>query len=280
IASEINDPSTGLRQAQPASSGQGLPDEPQRLAIVLTGPRSIPGWQPADSTTMDFYDLKGILAALLEELHIGQVSKLHVGQVSKPDEAGDGNPSAPLRSAPWPNPPGQAGVGSGQSPTYELHGHPTFHPGRCARLMAGDREIGVFGELHPQVRQNYDLPASPLLAAELDLDALLSLIPERYESRPVPAYPPVLEDLALVVDESLPAERVAEVIRQAGGKILADVRLFDLYRGEKIGAGKKSLAYSLTYQADNKTLTDKDVAGIRTRILRRLEQELGATLRS
>lgn len=263
-----------------ASEDGDLPDEPQRLAIVLTGPRSIPGWQPADSTTMDFYDLKGILAALLEELHIGQVSKLHVGQVSKPDEAGDGNPSAPLRSAPWPNPPGQAGVGSGQSPTYELHGHPTFHPGRCARLMAGDREIGVFGELHPQVRQNYDLPASPLLAAELDLDALLSLIPERYESRPVPAYPPVLEDLALVVDESLPAERVAEVIRQAGGKILADVRLFDLYRGEKIGAGKKSLAYSLTYQAANKTLTDKDVAGIRTRILRRLEQELGATLRS
>ncbi len=258
IASEINE----------------LPDEPQRLAILLTGPRSIPGWQPADSTTMDFYDLKGILAALLEELHIGQISKLHV--VSKPDEVGYGNPTY-VPHVGQISKPDEAGDGN---PTYELHQHPTFHPGRCARLMAGDREIGVFGELHPQVRQNYDLPASPLLAAELDLDALLSLIPERYESRPVPAYPPVLEDLALVVDESLPAERVAEVIRQAGGKILADVRLFDLYRGEKIGAGKKSLAYSLTYQAANKTLTDKDVAGIRTRILRRLEQELDATLRS
>ncbi len=251
-----------------ASESNDLPDEPQRLAIVLTGPHGVAGWQPADTSAMDFYDLKGILAVLLEELHVGQVSKAdevgygnptyvpHVGQVSKPDETGHGNP------------------------TYELHGHPTFHPGRCARLMVGEREIGVFGELHPIVRQNYDLPDSPLLAAEFDLDALLSLIPERYESRPVPAYPPVLEDLALVVDESLPAERLAEVIRQAGGKILADVRLFDLYRGEKIGAGKKSLAYSLTYQADNKTLTDKDVAGIRTRILRRLEQELGATLRS
>ncbi len=258
IASEINE----------------LPDEPQRLAILLTGPRSIPGWQPADSTTMDFYDLKGILAALLEELHIGQISKLHV--VSKPDEVGYGNPTY-VPHVGQISKPDEAGDGN---PTYELHQHPTFHPGRCARLMAGDREIGVFGELHPQVRQNYDLPASPLLAAELDLDALLSLIPERYESRPVPAYPPVLEDLALVVDESLPAERVAEVIRQAGGKILADVRLFDLYRGEKIGAGKKSLAYSLTYQAANKTLTDKDVAGIRTRILRRLEQELDAVLRS
>jgi len=214
-----------------------LPDEPQRLAIVLTGPRSLPGWQPADSSSMDFYDLKGVLTALLEALHIEAVR-------------------------------------------YESAGHPSFHPGKQAKVQAGEREIGVFGELHPVIRQNYDLPGSPLLAAELDLDMLLPLIPERYISQPVPAYPPVLEDLALVVDETLPAERVAEVIHQAGGKIVTGVRLFDVYRGEKIGAGKKSLAYSLTYQAPNKTLTDRDVAGIRTRILRRLEQELGAALRS
>jgi len=220
-----------------ASEDGDLPDEPQRLAIVLTGPRSLPGWQPADTAAMDFNDLKGILAALLEALHIEAVR-------------------------------------------YESAGHPSFHPGKQAKVQAGEREIGVFGELHPVIRQNYDLPGSPLLAAELDLDMLLPLIPERYISQPVPAYPPVLEDLALVVDETLPAERVAEVIRQAGGKIVTGVRLFDVYRGEKIGAGKKSLAYSLTYQAPNKTLTDRDVAGIRTRILRRLEQELGAALRS
>jgi len=220
-----------------ASEEGDLPDEPQRLAIVLTGPRSLPGWQPADTAAMDFYDLKGILAALLEALHIEAVR-------------------------------------------YESAGHPSFHPGKQAKVQAGEREIGVFGELHPVIRQNYDLPGSPLLAAELDLDMLLPLIPERYISQPVPAYPPVLEDLALVVDETLPAERVAEVIHQAGGKIVTGVRLFDVYRGEKIGAGKKSLAYSLTYQAPNKTLTDRDVAGIRTRILRRLEQELGAALRS
>ncbi len=82
-----------------------------------------------------------------------------------------------------------------------------------------------------------------------------------------------------MVDESVPAGRVAEVIRQAGGKVVAEVRLFDVYRGEKIGLGKKSLAYSLTFQAADKTLSDKDVAGIRTHILRRLEQELGAKLR-
>jgi phenylalanyl-tRNA synthetase beta chain len=95
----------------------------------------------------------------------------------------------------------------------------------------------------------------------------------------VPEFPPVLEDLALVVDESLPAERVAELIRRTGGKVVRDVRLFDVYRGEKVGAGKKSLAYSLTYQASDRTLSDKDVAGLRTHILRRLEQELGAKLR-
>jgi len=96
----------------------------------------------------------------------------------------------------------------------------------------------------------------------------------------VPTLPPVLEDLAVVVDEAVPAGRVAGLIRQTGGKIVSGVRLFDVYRGEKVGAGKKSLAYSITYQAPDKTLSDKDVAGIRARILRRLEQELGAALRS
>jgi phenylalanyl-tRNA synthetase beta chain len=90
----------------------------------------------------------------------------------------------------------------------------------------------------------------------------------------------VLEDLALVVDEAVPGERVAELIRQTGGRVVAGVRLFDVYRGEKIGAGRKSLAYSITYQAPDKTLSDHDVAGIRARILKRLEQELGAVLRA
>jgi phenylalanyl-tRNA synthetase beta chain len=90
----------------------------------------------------------------------------------------------------------------------------------------------------------------------------------------------VLEDLAVVVDESVPAGLVAELIRKTGGKVVSEVRLFDVYRDEKIGAGRKSLAFGLTYQAVTKTFTDKDVAGMRTRILRRLEQELGAVLRS
>jgi phenylalanyl-tRNA synthetase beta chain len=157
--------------------------------------------------------------------------------------------------------------------------HPTFHPGKCARLLVGEHRMGVFGELHPQVHEQYDFSPSPVLAADLNLDLLVSLIPERYEMQPVPAFPPVLEDLALVVDENIPAGRVAEVIMLAGGRMVTDTVLFDVYRGDQIGKGKKSLAYSLTYQSTDKTLTDHDVSQIRQRIIRRLEQELGAILR-
>jgi phenylalanyl-tRNA synthetase beta chain len=84
----------------------------------------------------------------------------------------------------------------------------------------------------------------------------------------------------VIINEDIPAARVEEVIRQAGGKTLAQVSLFDIFRSEAIGAGKKSLAYSLTYQDPERTLTDAEAAQIRQKILRRLEQELGAKLRS
>jgi len=90
----------------------------------------------------------------------------------------------------------------------------------------------------------------------------------------------VKEDIAVVLDDSIPAERVVEVIRQAGGRLLADVRLFDIFRGGQIGAGKKSMAYSLTYQSPDRTLTDTEAAQVRQRIIRRLEQELEAKLRT
>jgi len=163
---------------------------------------------------------------------------------------------------------------------YEPTQHPSFHPGKCARILVGERYLGIVGELHPQVREHYELPVSPLLAAELDLESVQAAIPLRYEVEGVPTYPPVLEDLALVVDEVVPAEQVEAMMRQAAGKTLAGVRLFDVYRGGQAGAGKKSLAYSLTYQAPDRTLTDQEVLQIRQRIIRRLEQELGAKLRS
>jgi phenylalanyl-tRNA synthetase beta chain len=146
--------------------------------------------------------------------------------------------------------------------------------------MAGERQLGVFGELHPQVQAQYDLGAHPLQAATLNMDLLIELAPERFDSEPVPAYPPVLEDLALIVDESILAGQVEAMIAQTGGSLLAAVSLFDVYRGDQIGAGKKSLAYQLTYQHPERTLTDDEVAKLRERIVKRLQQELGAQLRA
>jgi phenylalanyl-tRNA synthetase beta chain len=90
----------------------------------------------------------------------------------------------------------------------------------------------------------------------------------------------VLEDLAVIVDESVPADVLEAAIRSAGGKAVTEVRLFDVYRGQQVGDGKKSLAYSLTYQAEDRTLTDDEAAKIRQRIIRKLEQELNARIRS
>lgn len=163
---------------------------------------------------------------------------------------------------------------------FEPAAHPAFHPGKCARVLADGQPLGVFGELHPQVQTEYDLGGDPVQAAALNLDTIYDLVPERFDSQSVPAYPPVLEDLALVVDESLPAGQVEALIRQTGGKLLTGLALFDVFRGEQIGTGKKSLAYQLTYQNAERTLTDEDVAKLRQRIIRRLEQELGAQLRA
>lgn len=164
--------------------------------------------------------------------------------------------------------------------TYESHTHPVFHPGKCAKVMAGDRQVGVIGELHPAVHAQHDFTDAPVLAATFNLEVLKDLVPSRHETIGVSTYPPILEDLALVVDESMPASTIAAMIDQTGGKTVIDVRLFDVFRGDQVGAGKKSLAYSLTYQAEDRTLTDKEVGKIRKKIIGRLERELGAVLRA
>jgi phenylalanyl-tRNA synthetase beta chain len=138
------------------------------------------------------------------------------------------------------------------------------------------------GELHPAVVKGFDLRLErdqPVLAATLNLELLLPQVPDTFPYRPLSSYPPVLEDLALVVDRGLPAADVEAALRRAGGLLLSDVALFDVYEGDQIPPGKKSLAYHLTFQAPDKTLTDKDVSKQRQRILKQLEQALGARLR-
>ena len=166
--------------------------------------------------------------------------------------------------------------------TYEAATHPTYRPGRTARLLAGEKQIGVMGELHPGVVKGFEVRAErgqAVLAADLDLEALLPLIPDHYRYTSLPAYPPVREDLALVVDASVPAAAVEAALRQSGGALLRDVTLFDVYEGSQLPPGKKSLAYHLTFQAPNRTLTDEDVSKQRGRLLKLLDQQLGAKLR-
>jgi len=225
----------------PLPLGEGaLPDEPRRLAIALTGPRDPLAWQGAGANRapMDFFDLKGVLEALMEGLHLSSVA-------------------------------------------YESGTHSTFLPGRTARMLLDGREAGWLGELHPLVRENFDLPEQAVLIADLDLEMLLAKAAERerHTVGAVPEFPPVKEDIAVIVDENVPGARVQSLIESAGGDLLVDVALFDLYRGDQIGAGKKSLAYRLTYQALDRTLTDAEAAKVRVRIVKRLREEVGAVLR-
>jgi phenylalanyl-tRNA synthetase beta chain len=170
-------------------------------------------------------------------------------------------------------------TGLGLEGAFEQSEHPAFHPGRCAQVSVEGGEVGVMGELHPVVREAFDLPAQPVCALEFDLDRLVDAWGTPRGMTSISVHPPVYEDLAVVVDEDVPAVRVRDLIAQTGGGLLRAVLLFDVYRGTQVGVGRKSLAYRLTYQADDRTLTDREVSKVRARIVRRLEGELGAALR-
>ncbi len=159
--------------------------------------------------------------------------------------------------------------------------HPAFYPGRVAEIHVAGEAVAVMGQLHPQVVAAYELPDDmTVLAADVDVDALIARASDSYRVAPVPRFPAVQQDIAVVVDEAVPAAELEAVIRKTGGFLLADVRLFDIYRGEQIGAGKKSMAYNLWFQSPDKTLNDKVVAKQQKRIVQALEKQLGAKLRS
>ena len=224
----------------PGEANDGaLPDELPRLTLVLSGVRDQASWSNKTATVMDFFDLKGVIATLLEGLKL--------------------------------------------SPSYESASHPTYYPGRVANIVAGSgkntQQLGVFGELHPKVREDWGLPNQPVLIADLDLVALQAALGQPKLIHDVPRFPAVQEDLAVIVDEGVKAADIETALLRAGGNLLAKVELFDVYRGEQIGGGKKSMAYSLTYRAEDRTLSDKDVEKQRSKIIRSLEAQLGAAIR-
>ena len=158
--------------------------------------------------------------------------------------------------------------------------HPMLHPGRAAELRIGNESVGVLGELHPLTRERWELPNQAVLVAEFDLEAILAHMQERFIVKPISRYPVIVQDIALIVDENVQAERVQSLIRQTGGTLLNDVELFDVYRGAPLPPAKKSLAYTLRFQSSDHVLSDTDAGKLREKIVRRLEREVEAELRS
>ena len=155
----------------------------------------------------------------------------------------------------------------------------TFHPGRCARIVAADGEfLGIFGQLHPLTAQNYGFN-TPVYAAELDFDAIFEHCDGVIEYKPLPKFPASTRDFSFVCDEELEVGKLASLIARAGGKLVEDVKLFDIYRGTQLGEGKKSVSFRVTLRASDRTLTVEEADKVSGKILSSLEHQLGLTLR-
>ena len=213
-----------------------LPDEPQRLSLLMSGHRDTQSWLKQAEGDYDFFDLKGILEQFLNALHLEGVE--------------------------WKK-------------SREL----PCHPGRCAQILVNGKVLGFAGELHPKVRNSFELPEQAVCVAELDLDLIIKLAVEDHQMEFISNFTPIFEDLAFVLDSSLPVESVTPIILQTGKPLLRKATLFDVYEGEQVDEGKRSLAYSLTFQATDRTLTDDEVGKVRNKIIKRLQHEFQATLR-
>lgn len=156
--------------------------------------------------------------------------------------------------------------------------HPSYHPGRCAALMIDGVQYGIMGQVHPLVAQNYGIDEE-VYVTELNFTELMNVLAAERTFTPLPKFPTVARDLALVCDEAVTVAQLEACIQAAGGKLLRSVKLFDIYRGANIGEGKKSLAFSLELRADDHTLTDADIDPVINKILSALQQQLNAVLR-
>ena len=231
------------RRYLPAAEATLQPDERRTVGIALSGPAEI-SWHAELMRPADFYDLKGVVESLLERLNIRQYRF---------------------------------------TPTQ----HPTFHPGRCALLElprvseAGEQTfspVGVLGEVHPLVQQRYDLPARAYLC-EIDLELLYAAVPAFITYRQVSRHQALTRDLALVVDQDVPAQDIKDTIVAHGSELLRSAELFDVYTGDPIPAGKKNLTYTLVYQATDRTLKDVEANSLQDNLVRVLYEKFGASLR-
>ncbi len=157
---------------------------------------------------------------------------------------------------------------------------PLFHPGRVAMLRSNEVELGVVGELHPSVVRDWDLPEQRVCAWDLDLEAMMKVMPQRVLYNQVSPYQPVRQDMAFIVEVMVPAAVVSEAIKKAGGEAVTEVSLFDIYSGKPIPEGKRSLAFAVTFSSPEKPLTEEEVTRLRKRIAGALNRDLQAEMRT
>ncbi len=223
-------------------NGEGIrPQEDTRLCIVLTGSRR-PGSlfsDPAGAENFDFFDLKGIIDTMLQRLGYADSDIEYIAECDN-----------------------------------------STYTGTCATLKLQGSSLGIIGEIDPQVLIDFEIPTdSRIYAAEMHMQPLIKPGWQLQPVTPISSYQPVVEDLAFVVAEEVPAVQVLDAIRKGGGSLLTKVDLFDIYRGPQIPPGQKSLAYNLTYESAEKALSEKQIVDIRNRIIRRVAESVGGKLR-
>lgn len=158
-----------------------------------------------------------------------------------------------------------------------------YHPGRCARIMykpseGDDIEIGIMGEIHPEVQENFEIGVRTY-TAELFFDKIVGFANREIHYVRPPRYPAMVRDIAMIVDEEESVAAIEKVIRDAGTELLRQIKLFDVYRGEQVGEGKKSVAFSLTYRHDDRTLTDEETESAHSQVVAALKEKIGAIIR-
>ncbi len=156
--------------------------------------------------------------------------------------------------------------------------NPSFHPGRTATLLMNGQEFGIIGEIHPTVLENYEMDTKAYVGI-LDFDILLKNYKEVSKYTPLPKYPAVTRDIAMLVKDEILVKQIEDIIKKCSGKLLEDIQLFDVYKGKQIPQGLKSVAYSITYRANDRTLTDEDINKVFDKMLKQLKTNLDAQLR-
>ncbi len=222
-----------------AEPGVMLPHEPEAVAIVLSDPLQPASWTATPRPT-DFFTLKGVVEALFADLSLQ-------GEF------------APLGEA--------------------VECYPYLHPGKSATVSVAGRPVGVLGQLRPDVAAAFGVDDVDLYVATLSIDVLAPLALPDVPFEDLGTYPPASQDLAVVVGRDVPASAVIATARKAGGKLTRSVSVFDVYEGDQVPADKRSLALRVVMRSPERTLSDKDIAGVRGKIMAALEREFGAVLR-